>query len=63
MNLKKECTHFGEELKNNVMDIIKTYSTTPSDIWEHIPTLRDHPEWRVEAKFENCNGLTILSRS
>lgn len=24
--------------------------------------LDEHPEWHVEAKFENCNGLTILSR-
>jgi hypothetical protein len=25
--------------------------------------LEAHPEWHVEAKFENCNGLTILARS
>jgi hypothetical protein len=25
--------------------------------------LETHPEWHVEAKYENCNGLTILARS
>lgn len=24
--------------------------------------LEAHPEWHLEAKYENCNGLTILSR-